>query len=96
MTVIKNDLKLEAAGNCVRTVRAADGSGGWLIAEIQHQHVKNATQVAAMFAASPDLVEALIAYMQAIRDGQDQKAVMAAIKAADDKARAALAKIVGA
>lgn len=42
-----------------------------------------------------ELVEALRAYMEAVRSAQDKQALMAAIRDADDKARAVLAKVEG-
>ena len=42
-----------------------------------------------------ELVDALRSYMEAIRGAQDKPALMAAIRDADDKARAVLAKVEG-
>lgn len=47
---------------------------------------------ARLIAAAPDLLEALREYRAAILFAQDKQALMSAIKSADDKARAAIAK----
>ena len=50
---------------------------------------------ARLIAAAPDLLHALHDYMQAIRYAQDQRALMAAIRAADEKANTAIRKAMG-
>jgi hypothetical protein len=56
-------LKLEAVSNIVRTTRNEDGSGGFLVAECSLL-VGGAAERARLFAAAPELLEAL----QAITD----------------------------
>lgn len=55
------------------------------------------TANAALIAAAPELLEALRGYVHAIAvgGGTDAQAIMAAIRAADNKARAAIAKAKG-
>ena len=50
---------------------------------------------ARLIAAAPDLLEALREYRAAILFAQDKQALMSAIRSADDKARAAIAKAEG-
>lgn len=55
--------KWEACGHMVRTVREADGSGGWLVAECSLRF-EGATRHAKLFAAAPELLEALHAMLE--------------------------------
>ena len=56
---------------------------------------ESAQHDARLIAAAPDLLEALREYRAAILFAQDKQALMSAIKSADDKARAAIAKAEG-
>lgn len=52
---------MEACGNLIRTARAEDGSGGWHVAEVAVTHIEGeASRRARLFAAAPELLEALL------------------------------------
>lgn len=55
----------EACSNLVRTKRAADGSGGFLVAEVP-ANTDGASEKATLIAAAPDLFEALQAAADAL------------------------------
>ncbi|MCK2097720.1 hypothetical protein [Thauera aromatica] len=61
---------IEAVSNLIRTTRNADGSGGFLVAEISPLQPK-AMEYAQIFAAAPDLLDALTAargHIEIVRD----------------------------
>ena len=58
-------------------------------------HKQDLLANARLIAAAPDLLEALREYRAAILFAQDKQALMSAIRSADDKARAAIAKAEG-
>lgn len=75
------------------------GPNGQVVVILGEDSIESGDNVAAdahLIASTPELLDALKGYMHAIRHGQDQKAVMAAIKAADDNARDVLDKVAGA
>lgn len=80
----------EACGQYVRTARAADGSGGFLVAELPVNEPGMAER-ARLIAAAPELLEALTM----ITDRAEEWINMNLADEVGDKARAAIAKATG-
>lgn len=74
----------EACGNLIRTKREADGSGGFLVAEVP-ANTGHTTEKALVMAAAPELIEALRSCVAALPAYSDEA----------KQARAALAKATG-
>lgn len=77
---------IEAVSNLIRTTRNADGSGGFLVAEISPLQPK-AMEYAQLFAAAPELLEAL--------EGVANELGIDWLRPEFDGARAAIAKATG-